>query len=486
MRNCFQIQYELGVARIEHLKIPTKSRDEMPAILRALQHIFITPELNEKIFALLDKKINSSHKNKSGRPGMTLWEIFVFSVIRLARDADYDQLQYMADTDSLVRAMLGVNKFGASPKIYPLQTLKDNVSLIEEETINTINAIVVEYGHSLVKKNDEEKIEAKVDSYVFETNVHFPTDLNLLYDSARKTADLCSKLANDTEIPGWRKSKDWKKRLKNCCRVVSKLAFAKGPKSEKKQKKLIEAAEGYLALATELYRKAEITLFEFSQLALLHPEKHVLFNEALYFFGHLEKHIDLVTRRILEGEIIPASEKVYSLFEPHTEWINKGKAGNKVELGVKIAVARDQFGFILDHRVMLKEQDVDVAVPMAEKLLKNFDLRSLSYDKGFWSPGNYERLQPQIEQLVMPKKGKLSKKEHEREHTTEFKTLRKKHSAVESSINCLEHHGLNRCPDKGLSNFKKYVALGILAWNLHKLGNVLCERKCKVPIRRAA
>ncbi len=486
MRTSFHIQYELGVTPIERLEIPTKSRDEMPAVLRALQHIFITPELNQEIFTLLEQKINSACKNRSGRPGMTLWEILVFAVIRLARDADYDQLQYMADADMLVRAMLGVNKFGESPKTYPLQTLKDNISLIDEETIKEINAVVVSYGHTLVKKNDAEKIDANIDSYAFETNVHFPTDLNLLYDAARKTAGLCAKLTLDTEIPGWRKSKDWGKRVKRCCRVVSKLAFAKGPKSEGKQKKLMEAVSEYLMLASELHCKAESTLIDFSQLTLLHPGKYDLFNDALYFFGQLEKHIDLVTRRIIQGEKIPANEKVLSLFEPHTEWLSKGKAGNKVELGVKIAVARDQFGFILDHRVMLKEQDVNVAIPMAEKLLENYVLHSLSYDKGFWSSGNYARLQPLIEQLIMPKKGKLNNKEHEREHTPEFKALRRKHSAVESSINCLEHHGLNRCPDKGLSNFKKYVALGILAWNIHKLGNVLREKKCKVRICQAA
>ena len=76
----------------------------------------------------------------------------------------------------------------------------------------------------------------------------------------------------------------------------------------------------------------------------------------------------------------------------------------------------------------------------------------------------------------MPKKGKKSKAEQEEESGKTFKKLRNKHSAVESDINRLEHHGLDRCPDKGLKAFGRYCALGVLAANLHTMGNVLQEK----------
>ena len=75
----------------------------------------------------------------------------------------------------------------------------------------------------------------------------------------------------------------------------------------------------------------------------------------------------------------------------------------------------------------------------------------------------------------MPKKGRLDKQEKQREGDKEFKRLRRRHAAVESDINALEHHGLNRCPDRGLDHFKRYASLGILALNLHRLGNILLE-----------
>ena len=88
----------------------------------------------------------------------------------------------------------------------------------------------------------------------------------------------------------------------------------------------------------------------------------------------------------------------------------------------------------------------------------------------------------------MPKKGKKNQAEQTEESSRTFKKLRHKHSAVESDINRLEHHGLDRCLDKGLHAFKRYCALGVVASNLHKLGNVLQEkaRKKEKKSRKAA
>ena len=105
---------------------------------------------------------------------------------------------------------------------------------------------------------------------------------------------------------------------------------------------------------------------------------------------------------------------------------------------------------------------------------------SHSFDKGFFSNDNYKSLsQAQVENIILPKRGKMNAEEKERESNKTFKALRKAHSAVESNINMLEHHGLNRCADKGLIGYKRYVGLSVLAYNLHILGNQLIavERK---------
>lgn len=217
-------------------------------------------------------------------------------------------------------------------------------------------------------------------------------------------------------------------------------------------------------------------------------EKIVHLKELRYYEEMMDKHIDLVERRLIKGEKIPHADKIFSIFETYTEWINKGKSGNKVELGLKVTVCTDQFGFVVHHRVMQKEEDVETAVLIVMKIKESYQIGSVSFDKGYWSKGNWELLKKEVKQLVMPKKGKKNKEESERESHKKFKQLRYQHSAIESNINMLEHHGLDRCPDKGIENFRRYTALGILSYNLHRLGNLLRaeKQKSEEKLRRKA
>ena len=468
MRKRFEPQPEIGQTPIECIKIPTRSRDEIPAVLRALQHIYKTPELNEKVFKILEKKIG---EKKTGRPGMNYWEILVLGVVRLALDANYDKLEHVANYDSLVRSMLGISNtnFFGEGKQYPYQTIRDNVSLLDEKTIDKINELVVKAGHSFKKKDE---LSVKMDSYVLESNVHFPTDINLLWDAARKCMSIIKNIQKEskTVINGWRKLDYWNKRTKNAYIVVSRI-HSRGGKN--KEFRLYESAGNYLDIAEIILEKINSTKPQILEISSSSLYGKIAYINLLYFIEMLDKHIDLLKRRVIKGEKIPQSEKIFSLFEPYTEWINKGKSGNRVELGLKIAIATDQYGFILNHKVMEKEQDAKITVPFSSKLLKSWEINSISFDKGFWSKDNFEKLKDKVENLVMPKKGKRNKEEKQRESSNNFKSLKNRHAAIESDINSLEHHGLNRCPDRGIKSFKKYTSLGILSFNLHRLGNML-------------
>ncbi len=195
----------------------------------------------------------------------------------------------------------------------------------------------------------------------------------------------------------------------------------------------------------------------------------------------LKKHIDLVDRRILQGEQIPHSEKIFSIFEPETEWLKKGKVHPNVELGHNVLIASDQFHFILYHKVAVKEQDKDLVIPLGNELQKHFKekykLYSVSFDKGFWLKLNKEAMEKIFEVVVMPKKGKPTIAEKESYKTDNYKKYRRKHSAVESNINELEQGGLDKVADKGLGGFKKYVAWGVLAYNLKRLGSLCVEQQ---------
>jgi len=201
----------------------------------------------------------------------------------------------------------------------------------------------------------------------------------------------------------------------------------------------------------------------------------------------LIKHIDLVERRLVQKETIAHEEKIFSLFEPHTELIKKGKTMPPVEFGHRLLVSSEQNGLIIDYKVMEGGSESAEMVPLADRLLKRFgedSIASLSTDKGFSSVANRELLELYIGQVIMPKKGRKNAADTERERTKPWVKLKNKHSAVESDINCLEHHGLNRCPDKGLNGFTRYTGLGILAYNLHKIGAALLGKQAGVSESR--
>lgn len=205
----------------------------------------------------------------------------------------------------------------------------------------------------------------------------------------------------------------------------------------------------------------------------------------------LEKHLDLVHRRLLNEETIPAHEKVFSLFEPHTEWIQKGKQRPSVELGHRLLIATDQHHLIQDYDSPVGEADVGQSIPVADRLLGRYgagSLASLSFDKGFTRREDWELLSLYVPLVMMPKRGKKNAAEVERESDPKFVALRHQHSAVESEINRLEPHGLNRCLDVGLPGYLRYVGFGVMSYNLHLIGRELLarERARTQPVRWAA
>ena len=129
---------------------------------------------------------------------------------------------------------------------------------------------------------------------------------------------------------------------------------------------------------------------------------------------------------------------------------------------------------------------------LADRLVRKLGLEtmaSLSFDRGFSSIENRELLEMCLEgvEVIMPKKGKLSAADQERQSQKRWRKLSNQHSTVESDINSLEHHGLDRCPDKGYPGYARYAGLGILAYNLHRIGNhLLKEQRRSSSLARAA
>ena len=490
MRQIIDPQLQFGQQDISAIALDFKSRDDIPRILRGLQYIYTTPEVREEVFAILAEVLPERKDGEgkvsadTGRPGMEQWKILVLGALRLGLNADFDRIQELANQHNTIRQMLGHGDW-ADETSYSLQALKENLRLFTPEILDRINQVVVRAGHQLVKKNADERLNIRCDSFVVETDVHYPTDLNLLLDAVRKCIEICAALCNEEGLSDWRQSAYNIRQLKKLYRRIQRLkrSRSKDPKKrEARQGEIEQACRDYLALAEQFLARAHDSR---ARLHIDYALPDALLAELDAFLAHGERQVDQIHRRVLRGERIPHDEKVFSVFQPHTEWISKGKAGVPVELGLRVAICEDQHGFILYHQVMEKSTDDRIAVALVKETCVRFpEVDSASMDKGFHSPANQTGLAEIVELPVVPKKGKRTAAEIERESDPEFIRLRRRHSGVESAINALEAHGLDICRDHGLDGFERYVALAVVGRNLHRIGAVLLEQEAEWDRRR--
>jgi len=345
-----------------------------------------------------------------------------------------------------------------------------------------INVEVIRAGYQLMDIDIHHLIRGRCDSFVLKTNVHFPTDINLLYDAIRVLIRDCVYWSRDYALPEWRQHQCNLRRFKTLYRKIQTLRHSTSKnesKQQAKEAKICEAHPAYIDLAKfyldRVARSVEL-------LKNTHKIPEILLSDLSIFSQHAARQIDQIIRRVIEGEKIPHAEKVFSLFQPHTEWISKGKAGVPVELGIRMCIMEDTHGFILHHRVMQKETDDKIALEMVNATQANFPgFNACSFDKGFHSPENQRQLKDKLKQVVvLPKKGRLFSKDKVHEYDEEFGQAKKQHSAVESAINALQMHGLNKCPDHGIDGFERYAALAVLSRNIQKIGCIVRDRERKL------
>ncbi len=458
---------ELGEVRIEDIEIDVKSRDDIPTLLLGLQHLYCDEKLRSRLFALLEQHILPDSNRNVGRPGMELWNILVMGILKQGLGCDFDRLHQLVNHYSTIREFLGHTDLWEK-KRYEYQTIVDNVSLLRPELLAKVNQMFVESGHSVARKKSRKKpskpLCGRCDSFVVETDVHYPTDVNLLWDAMRCLIRTTGRAATQKGVPGWRQ---WKHLSDSLRTLFHRVRITRRARPEQ--------VEAYLSRCQELVQRVEQAL----PLLLARGVSGLTLVTLDVFLAHARRQMDQVERRLLKHETIPQNEKVFSLFEPHTRWISKGKAGVPVELGVPVCILEDHHGFVLHHEIMWKGSDVDYAVPMVKAAQERFpELRAVSFDRGFHSPENRRRLDDLLDDNVLPKKGFLSKAERAREQEKEFAEMRRKHPAVESAINNLEQRGLDRVLAHGADGFAQVVGLSVLALNVHRIG-LLLRRKAR-------
>ena len=481
MRSKFMPQMPLGAVPIAEIEFDVFCRHELVPILMALQHLYVNrPQVINEICALIEADITALPSPKLGCTGLTYWEVLVLAALRLGANLDYDQLSDLATCHRKVRQMMGISDWDL--KRYPKSTVHDNLSSLLAATIETISHLIVAEGHRLRPKAIE---KVRGDSYVLKKNIHYPTDANLLLDGIRKVIALCAAMAKLVPLSVWRQHAHQFAKARRMKRRIDKIARSQAKDKDQAlqdcYRHLLDHSHMIIERALDSYEQVKtLNTLALPRVQRLNEE---LASELQYFLGATEYMADLATRRMIAQETIAHEEKVFSLFEPDTELINRGKAPQPIEFGHRVLIVEDSAGFIVHARVMEPGQtDEKTPVALIAELQSRFhgQIKAASFDKGFWSPSNLQDLSAIVPLAVLPKKGKRAAADAEREGSKEFGRLRKWHAGVESAIHALQAgNGLAVCRDKGIEGYQRYLALGVLGRNLQRLGTIFLEKERK-------
>ncbi len=252
MRKIIEAQLKIGEQSIGDIQFDLSSRDEITKLLIGLQSIYCNPEICRPVFDALAGIVPDDVDPNNGRRGMDLWKILVLGTLRLNCNWDYDKLHEIANNHTRLRQMLNHGPYDNDYQ-YALQTLKDNVCLLTPEVLDKVNQIVVNYGHKVAGKTDESKLAGSCDSSVTKTDVHFPTDINILFDAIRKMIVLIMAISSIEGISLWRQGMLHIRNAKSLYRKAQQLKRSSSKDETKKAQReqlIIDAHTEYIQLCT--------------------------------------------------------------------------------------------------------------------------------------------------------------------------------------------------------------------------------------------
>jgi hypothetical protein len=292
-------------------------------------------------------------------------------------------------------------------------------------------------------------------------------------------------LAGRLGVSGWRQHEHLHRKVKRLVREIERVAARKGggylQRIQSLYRELLALADTLLGRADALLRQSQDRTLRAgpggNSIAIV-----IAGDAELKVFVERTRHVcGTATRRVLQGQTVPNGEKLFSIFETHTQLYKRGKAAEPVQFGRSVLLYEDGAGFITHCHLLPRDGDDRGAVVVQTHALQKRlggRIERASFDRGFHSPENQVELAKIVAHPCLPMPGPNQSAEQEQEATVEFRQARQRHPGVESAINALQAgNGLGRCRDRSEVGFSRYLQLAILGRNLHVLGRVLLRRE---------
>lgn len=413
--------------------------DEQPALARLVQQ---------------DLEAGCPKNPRTGRSGLNGDQVLRLLIVRQLTGCSYEALAFhLADSQSY-RTFCRLDALAKPPA---KSALADAMQRVQPATLARLNAQVVT---SRGARQIEPARTVRLDATVVPVAIHPPTDSNLLFDAVRTLDRLLRRLQRDTGFDAYQRHLKAAKR--RAMAIHDLRPQAKGAQRQRRAwyRELLALTE-----ATATYATCGLAHLESLPVT---PRRRRLRAQLGATLPLVAQVMDQTTRRVLHGEVVPASEKLVSLCEPHADLLVKD--GRTTHFGHKIFLTTGRSGLILDCAIPKgNASDARWMVPLVERLTRVVGQvpAQTSADGGFASRENLAALKALgVTDVCFAKKRGLIVQEMVRSQWV-YDKLRRFRAGIESGISLLKRvFGLARCVWKGAVGFHAYVRTAVLAANL--------------------
>lgn len=440
-----------------------------------------------QLIALVEEDLVRGLKDRGrGRRGLTAEQVLRSFILQRIKSWSYRELRERIADGYTLRHF---TRFDSQAVPCRADAFQRSFSRLRRETMDELNRAVV---RGAVGLGLEDGSQLRVDTTVVETDIHYPTDSTLLWDGVRVICRLVEQLGGRAPEAAQDFS-DHRRRARRRMQEISRMRDRRGKRRRswrRKYRDLLRVSEEVVRSAAEVVERARsVKLADPLDILIV----ATLAEEIVRYCTLLARVMDQTRRRVFAEETVPSDEKVYSLFEPHTDLIKRGKARKPVELGHKVFFAESRIGLITDYQVLdgnpPDERQVEDSLKRHTGLFGHLpDL--YAGDRGFDGAQTRQAETGGVTMCIPQRGGQRTPERTAEEKSRRFKSGQRFRAGIEGRISVLfRGRGMKRCRLHGRERFGIFVAAAVLANNLLVIAARLerkARRKDKTKLRLAA